>query len=330
MDYFLGIDGGGTKTKFLLCDENGRIVGECTLPTSHFRQCGIEGSAEILKQGTAICCEQADIARCQLAAAFAGLAGYGDSTGGADGPLAERITQFFSGTPCFLGNDSENALSGALPAQPGICVIAGTGSIGIGKDALGQTAYCGGWKYALFGDEGSGYWIAWKLLYEFMRQSDGRARRTGLYESLRQDLQLRQDTDIVRVVTEEWEFDRTRIARLTNLASAYAAKGDEAAQRILAEAAGELSGIALALAVRLGGEEQLPVSYAGGVFAAGTYILSPMRETLEARGLRLCAPKLPPDCGAVILAMQAVGALHERVIEALLLAMEKKSGGASV
>ncbi|MDE6899686.1 MAG: acyl-CoA reductase [Oscillospiraceae bacterium] len=330
MDYFLGIDGGGTKTKFLLCDEDGIIAGECTLPTSHFRQCGINGVVEILKQGTDACCEQAGIGKDRLAAVFAGLAGYGDNTGGADEQLAAKIAHVFPGTRFILGNDSENALSGALAARPGICVIAGTGSIGIGKNRLGRTEYCGGWKYALFGDEGSGYWIAWKLLYEFMRQSDGRAERTGLYEALRRDLALRLDTDIVRLVVEEWKFDRTRIAGLTGLVSSYAAEGDEAARKILTEASGELSGIALALAERLGGGEDLSVSYAGGVFSAGEHILGPMRKTLEAHGLRLCVPKLPPDCGAVLLAMQTADALHERGIAAMICAMEEKSGGASV
>ncbi len=326
MDYFLGIDGGGTKTKFLLCDADGRAVGGCTLPASHFRQCGVDGTAAVLERGLRLCCEQAGVAKSGIAGVFTGLAGYGDSTGGAGEALANRIARIFSGMRWALGNDSENALSGALPARPGICVISGTGSIGIGKDASGGVACCGGWKYGLFGDEGSGYWIAWKLLYEFMRQSDGRAPRTGLYEALRRDLHLRQDTDVVRLVTEEWQSDRTRIAQLAGLAAAYAAGGDEAAQGILTAAAEELSGIALALSARLEGGGALPVSYAGGVFAAGESILVPMREALEARGLRLHAPELPPDCGAVLLAMEAAGAIREPAVDTMLRAAGTAKG----
>src|SRR5690349_22636305 len=56
-------------------------------------------------------------------------------------------------------NDGFIALAGATAGEPGLVVIAGTGSFAFGRNAAGKTARAGGWGY-IFGDEGSGFDIA--------------------------------------------------------------------------------------------------------------------------------------------------------------------------
>src|SRR6476646_11966638 len=54
-------------------------------------------------------------------------------------------------------NDALVALEAGAPGQPGVVVIAGTGSISYGRNAAHEAARAGGWGFML-GDEGSGYW----------------------------------------------------------------------------------------------------------------------------------------------------------------------------
>ncbi|HXJ77462.1 MAG TPA: BadF/BadG/BcrA/BcrD ATPase family protein [Candidatus Methylomirabilis sp.] len=55
-------------------------------------------------------------------------------------------------------SDVEAAYLGALGERAGILLLAGTGSMALGRDALGRWARAGGWG-PLLGDEGSAFWI---------------------------------------------------------------------------------------------------------------------------------------------------------------------------
>ena len=67
----------------------------------------------------------------------------------------------------------------ARPDQPGVVVIAGTGSIAYGRNERNQAARAGGWGYML-GDEGSGYWIGRAALRAVLREADRRGPATQL------------------------------------------------------------------------------------------------------------------------------------------------------
>lgn len=93
----------------------------------------------------------------------AGISGYEGRVYGRDPDLpADRVS---------LVHDTEIAHAGALDGQPGIVVIAGTGSVAYAKNDRGESALCGGWGY-LFGDEGSAFWVARDALADAMRESD--------------------------------------------------------------------------------------------------------------------------------------------------------------
>ena len=50
---YLGVDGVGTKTRFLLVDAHAQPLAETELGTTYFPQVGIEGAAAVLEQGIA-------------------------------------------------------------------------------------------------------------------------------------------------------------------------------------------------------------------------------------------------------------------------------------
>lgn len=99
----------------------------------------------------------------RFAAIVAGVSGYEGRVYGRDPELpADRVV---------LVHDTEIAHAGALGGEPGVVVIAGTGSVAFAKNESGATCLCGGWGY-LFGDEGSAFWFARDALADAMRETD--------------------------------------------------------------------------------------------------------------------------------------------------------------
>ena len=320
MKYFIGIDGGGTKTKFLIGsqDEGGlRVAGEYTCGGCHYMQVGFDGLESLMKTGIHAVCDNAGIRPGDVDFAFAGFAGYGDVA--SDQPMLDKaLSAAFGDIPFAAGNDSENALEAALCGRPGINIIAGTGSIGSGRNRAGKFMRCGGWHYALGGDEGSAYWIAWNLLKEYARQSDGRDEKTLLYDAVNDALDLHSDDEMVTRVVNEWKLDRTRIAGLSPVVSRLYDLGDPYAVEILNSCARELADLAIALYDKLGftdttcmtggaDDELTLVSGTGGVFSIGKAVTEPFDRILRQHGMKYVEPAFTPDMGALMLAAKNYG-----------------------
>ena len=304
MTYYLGIDGGGTKTKFTLTDEKLNIIAEHTGPACHYLQIGFDGLTRLLAEGLAKVCKYAACSPSDITYAFVGTAGYGDVAAD-DIKIRAAVDAGLGNVPHVCGNDCENALAGALGGKPGINIIAGTGSLGCGVNEQGETLRCGGWHHAIGGDEGSGYWIGLQLMRAFERQSDGRDPRTELHEALRSQLALATDDELVTRVVEEWKLDRTKIASLAPLASRLAAAGDPVCIGILHDAAEELADIAIAIYEQLGfadNGEPLPCSGTGGIFKIGAAVTDTFAERIAEHNMKYTRPKFEPDLGAVLLA----------------------------
>lgn len=303
MKYFLGIDGGGTKTKFVLCNELGITIAESTQPTCHYLQCGLNGLTQVFKDGLYECIKNSNIKDIEITNIFAACAGYGDIE--ADNhKILKAVENAFGTTPFCVGNDTENALAGSLAGQPGINIIAGTGSIGLGINEYGESFRSGGWHHIFGGDEGSAYWIATNLLRLYTRQSDGRDKKTELYEYIKEKMHWIHDSDMLSECIIEWDFDRTKIASLATFLYDLAKKGDPYAIQLYKDAAKELGDIVLAIHSSLKIENKILVSYSGGVFNSGDYILKPLQKYLSGIDIRLIDPILTPDKGSVLLAMK--------------------------
>jgi Predicted N-acetylglucosamine kinase len=324
MKYYIGIDGGGTKTKFLVgrviegtnadgSDAAGlEVIGEYTGGGCHYMQIGFDGLEELIRKGNLAVCENAGISPNEVDFAFIGFAGFGDVE--SDQPMIdEALAKAFGDMPYAAGNDLENALEGSLAGAPGINIIAGTGSNGGGRNSAGEFDRCGGWHYILGGDEGSAYWIAWNLLKEYSRQSDGRDEKTLLYDAVNKTLDLHTDDEMVTRVVNEWQLDRARIAGLAPVVSRLYDEGDPYAISILNSCAKELSDFAIVLYDKLGFAEDeeskdedglVPVSGTGGVFSIGPAVTEPFDSRLREHGMKYVKPQFTPDMGALMLAIK--------------------------
>lgn len=305
--YYLGIDGGGTKTKFSLCDEEGNLITSVEEKTCHYLQVGLDGVTEVLKQGITNICKEANISKDDIAYSFAGIPGYGDAPKDMK-PIKNAVTKAMDGIPFLIGNDGENALAGSLCCKDGINIVAGTGSIGFGhNNETNITLKCGGWHHGIGSDEGSGYWIAYNILHEFTRQIDGRDKKTELYNKVKEFLKLDEDGDVISVVIVDWKLDRTKVASLSKVANELYDLGDKYAIQIIDSAAKELADIVCSLYRELGFNKQVDVSYSGGVFKMGDKIVNALKKYLSSCNINLVTPALSPDKGSLLLALKNNG-----------------------
>jgi len=305
---FLGVDGGGTKTAFVLTDRGGRELARHEGGSSYHIQIGFENLHALLHEGVKAVLDKAGASPQDVIFAFFGLPAHGEDS--QVQPFLDVIPEAVLGHHRYAcGNDMICGWAGSLAGEDGINIVAGTGSIGYGE-RQGLSARGGGWG-EVFSDEGSAYWIAVQGLNAFSRMADGRLPRGPLHDLLRAELELKGDLDICAYVYDKATAQRDRIAGLSRLVARAAAQGDEAARRIFAEAGRELAAIVEAIRQRLQYPPGEPVnlSYSGGVFQGGELILQPFRQQLLACSpdYRLVTPRYSPAIGAALYAARLSG-----------------------
>jgi N-acetylglucosamine kinase-like BadF-type ATPase len=303
--YVLGVDGGGTKTRAVVADSRGEVLGKGEAGPSNPLRVGVDDSVKAIRQATEGACLDAGIRRLELSAAEVGLAGVKRED------IRERMRAALS---TELGieslevvTDADIALYGATEGKPGLVVIAGTGSICCGINARGRRACAGGWG-PVAGDEGSGSWIARRALQSVARATDGRARKTSLTEAACDYFKVERAEDLSTAVYAP-NMTNNRIAGFGRHVIEAAKRRDAVAREILDEAGRELARAASAVVKKLKMErERFQLAYVGGVFAAGNLILEPLREEFERDAPRafLAPPVLAPAEAAARMASEHV------------------------
>ncbi len=296
---YMGVDGGGTKTAFVIVDGNGDEVAEHEESGSYHIDIGIAGLRALIDAGVRATLAAAGRSISDIKYAFFGLPAYGEDTA-LTAELDAIPSGLFKNRNYTCDNDMVCAWAGSLACQDGINIIAGTGSIGYGRYE-GKAARCGGWG-EVFGDEGSAYWIAVRGLQLFSKMSDGRAARGPLHGMVRKEFNLIQDLDMSAVVLGTWGSNRARIADFARLMFAAARAGDHQVANIIGSAARELVDIVDSIreSLEFPADVEVRVSYTGGVFKEGDLILTPFRNALNSAAAKyeLSAPRFSPALGA--------------------------------
>ena len=154
MPYYLGIDGGGTKTTCAVGDDSS-VLATASAGPSNIVRVGEATTRESLHQAVRQACAAAGITPSQVLRTCVG------GSGAARPELAAIVREFLAemlSTPVDVVGDMQIALEAAFDQGPGVIVIAGTGSIAYGRDRQRKTVRAGGWGFAI-GDEGSAHWI---------------------------------------------------------------------------------------------------------------------------------------------------------------------------
>lgn len=276
---YLGVDGGGTKTRAVLLDEEKTLVGEALAGASNPLRVGVETAVANIFAATDAACDAANKSRADIAAATFGLAGVRRLD--LRQRVRERIVQKLKIKTVEVFTDAEIALYGATLGKAGIVIIAGTGSICYGKNETGETAVAGGWG-PLAGDEGGGANIARRALQEIAKASDGRGKPTLLSEAGTVYFRASTPENLLTAIYAP-QMDNAKIAGFARLVVETAKQGDEIAVKILSEAGFELGVAANAVIKKLNLErKKVPIGYVGSIFRAGELITLSLLKTVHA------------------------------------------------
>lgn len=303
MKLFLGVDGGQSGTTSVIGDEAGRILGEGEAGPCNHAAAG-EGRRKLecaVRESLSGACAAAglDAATVRFAAACFGMSGGPDDK-------REILAGILRADRLVVTNDAAIALAGATGGGQGIVVIAGTGSIALGRDAAGRTVRAGGWGY-IFGDEGGAFDIARQAARAALRMEEGWGPETALRQVLLEATGAGTINEVLHMFyTPEWP--RSRVARLAAAVDEAARHSDAVAQRIVNNAAQELAVLAAAVRGQLWKRgESIDVAYVGGVFQSAM-LLERFRVLVEMEaGARVIAPRFGPAEGALIEARRAAG-----------------------
>jgi N-acetylglucosamine kinase-like BadF-type ATPase len=303
--HVLGIDAGGTKTVCLLADENGVVHAEARGGGANLQSTGELEVEKVLHQVMEAALAQHPVyPDVPPAAICLGIAGVDRP---ADGEAVRGIMRRIGfKTRTLVVNDALVALVAGAGDEPGVVVVAGTGSIAYGRNAAGQAARAGGWGY-LLGDEGGGFWIGRAALSAVVRQFDGRGPATLLTTMVLDHMRLASPTELIHEIYFR-DLQRHAIAGLAALVQQATYAGDAVAAQILKRAGGELAASAASVITRLGMRgEAFPTVLAGGIFHGVPWL----RGDVESR-LSEVAPRsvirvldVEPAVGAVRLAIAA-------------------------
>jgi len=300
LQYYVGVDGGGTKTAICAASPDSPVLLSAITDSASWREYGVNNVIRNIKD--VIDSLPLD-SNGHLAGIATGLPYYGESEDG-DRELSRAIHEAFPNIPVYLTNDVEVGWAGSLGLKPGINVVAGTGAIAFGKDESGKTARSGGWS-EFFGDEGSCYWMGRKVMELFSKQSDLRMPRDELYTTVRDELSLENDFGFIDLMHGEFISNRDRVAELQLLAKKAALSGSPSAVSLYGHAANELCLLVTAIRDQLAfSERPFLVSYSGGLFKTGELILPGFQKGVKEAGGRLAAPDHEPVLGALLLAFQ--------------------------
>ena len=283
MPYYLGIDGGGTKTRCVLADET-TLLAKAMTGGSNIVRLGEMQAREALHTAIRQACATARISPDQIRAVCIGAAGAARPEIAAKirSILAELIPELIpeinpesARTNIEVVGDTEIALEAAFGAGPGVIAIAGTGSIAYGRDAAGHTARAGGWGFAV-SDEGSGHWIGRRAISAILN-----ARDQGLETTLTSlVLQAWKLTTIDELVQQANSTPPPDFPRLFPIVLRAADEADAIARDLLANAGAKLANLAAIVVRRLAPlvplpmlpAAMLPIAMTGSVFRQSPYV----------------------------------------------------------
>ena len=262
----LGIDGGGSTTRAALAVVSNaadlHVVGRGMAGASNFNSCGWDVATREVQLAIQSAFDSAGLEVHRVAAICLGMSGAGRSS---EQQAWKRWAEESSVAELTnVVTDAETVLAAGTPDGTGVALIAGTGSLAIGKNESGEFARAGGWGY-LLGDEGSGYQIALAAMQGIARAVDGRGPETGLQAAILETLTLNDPRELIGYLYHA-ERERSEIASLSRLVFEAAEQGDAEARAILQRAVTDLAELVQSVVVQLSfSDDGYALALTGGI-----------------------------------------------------------------
>ncbi len=287
--YFLGVDGGGTKTKFVLVDGNGAILRQSIQGPCNAVNMTREAISSVLGKGISETCEGIPLSQIS---AFFGIAG-----GASIQPeLLKSIIKRFGFAAFDFGTDAANIISAGLKGRDGLVAIMGTGSVVFtAKD--GQLGRFGGYGY-LLGDDCSGYELGKALIHAVLAEADGSGPKTLLTQLFEQQ----NKRGAFAVLPEFYQKDKYHVAAYAVMLFEAVRAGDAVAIEILQRNASQFAAQLKAGRRTFEAEREIPLVLGGSLTKAEDVLLPILKKELADQKLQIEILKDEPVMGAVRLA----------------------------
>ncbi len=302
--YFLGVDGGGTKTAAILMDEAGKVVRTTRKGPGNIAVLDRGSVAQLIRSIISELLPQKEVQQIRWATfAFAG-AGRPQEREGVTAIIRNTGIAHFS-----VLSDAEILYYSIFGENPGILISAGTGSICLVKGQDNQYHQIGGWGY-LLGDEGSGFYIGSKAIRKALHDAELGLPPSRLTEKLLAFYGIAQPKSLITVVYSSVNPVRL-IASCARLVCELAEKGAPEAIEIVEDAAQALLNMALEAVRYFGGEmgQEYPISLAGSILTEVQIVARKFQEKAAGLGLqfRYITPQMETAAAAVLYAFQRAG-----------------------
>lgn len=306
MQYFLGVDAGGTKTTFVLGDES-RELTRVQVGTIKRMKADAATAEANLQAGLAELQAKTGIAAKAIARCCIGTAG--ETVALVTNWLREAFARQVGGELVIVG-DVEIALDSAFFGKRGVLVLAGTGSNVAGRAATGAIVRAGGWGPAL-ADQGSGHFLGLEGLRRGFLARDER-RATRLLDDAMAFWKLGSLADLIEFANAN---PAPEYSKLAPLVVATAEAGDAVAREVVTQGGADLAVLAglviehiRALEDSAGSEFEVPaVAVAGSILERVAMLRGALIEELNRRYAGISVLKTPadPPAGALWRARQA-------------------------
>lgn len=291
----IGIDGGGTKTDFVLCLENGIVKKRVIDGPGNINDIGFDAFKDVVRRGISALLEGAESR--EGIVLFAGL------SGGTTGGNRERAKAFFESEYPYIKSECDcdivNAISLGLGEKNGVAVIAGTGSIALAQKNK-KLYRAGGWGY-LFDRAGSGYDIGRDAVFAALSEHDRTSEETLLTKLLQNHIGRPVSDALADIYSKGKRF----IASLAPLVFEGYRQNDKVAVNIINKTAAHLAQLIDVCSTYLD-ERDNDVVLIGGLFKEKEILLPLIKSNLR-KNYNFIIPSLPPVYGAVLKACDYAG-----------------------
>jgi len=279
--YFLGLDGGGTKTDCVLVDAAGNTLARSTAGPSNPIRAGYAKAWFTLSDAADVVLEHHHIKAGDIRGIYAGIGGAGRDV------VARRIATFlenaFPEAAVIVTTDLAITLQAAVGDSEGIVLIIGTGSAAYGRNAGGETGRAGG-RGPRFSDEGSAFDIGRRALAAVVRAEEHRGPETALSDRVLKWLGCAEWNRVLDWVVKNPD---DVFPRIFPLVAELGDKGDPICEAILLNAAESLSELVASVISRLKmNDSEVPIAKAGGTVGRSKFFDAAIDE-----GLKRVAPR---------------------------------------
>lgn len=289
--YFLGVDGGGTKTKFMLSDINGNIIKELVLGACNPTSVGMETTIKIFTEGIKEICADVPLRK---VSAFIGSAGCGIKANQQE--VSERL-ESLNFSKLTVGSDAQNIISAGLRGSDGVTAILGTGSI-IYATYKDKQHRIGGYGHFI-GDTFSGSELGRACLEAVFSDLDKSGPKTSMTKKV---VELKGD-DVLKILSDMYKKGKTYMAELAYLVFECAREGDKVAIDILNQNIEKLAKRLSAALSQLPSDNNYPIVLAGGITENSEMFIEELKKKITATNfddIKILTEE--PVLGAVLLA----------------------------